>query len=81
MIEQFNRRAAGYDQDNTYHPPLASRLLELASPEPGESVLDLATGTGLVALGAALAVGRSGRVVGVDICEAMLQQVRYSASM
>lgn len=59
-----------------YHPPLARKLLSLAAPVPGETVLDVACGTGLVALMAAQAVGPGGRVVGVDLSQGMLQQVR-----
>eukprot|EP00877_Chromochloris_zofingiensis_P005015 jgi/Chrzof1/14514/Cz09g05190.t1 len=57
-----------------YHPPLARKLLSLAAPVPGETVLDVACGTGLVALMAAQAVGPGGRVVGVDLSQGMLQQ-------
>jgi SAM-dependent methyltransferase len=48
---------------------------QLAQPQPGEALLDLATGTGLVALAGAAAVGPGGRVLGVDLSPAMLQQV------
>ncbi len=41
----------------------------------GEEVLDLACGTGMVTMGAAAAVGMSGKVLGVDISEGMLERV------
>ena len=43
---------------------------------PGERVLDVATGTGDLALVEAAAVGPEGRVVGVDSCAAMLEVAR-----
>ena len=45
----------------------------LCALQPGERVLDVATGTGDLAALAAAAVGPSGQVVGVDSCEAMLR--------
>ena len=46
---------------------------------PGERVLDVACGTGLVALAAAGAVGPQGRVVGVDISGRMVEAARQRA--
>ena len=40
--------------------------------KPGDAVLDVACGTGIVARTAADIVGSDGRVVGVDLNEAML---------
>ena len=33
--EQFDRRAPSYDAGNTYHPPLAEKLLRIAALRPG----------------------------------------------
>jgi ubiquinone/menaquinone biosynthesis C-methylase UbiE len=52
--------------------PWARVLLELVPAQPGETVLDVATGPGTVARVAAAAVGPSGKVVGVDYSAAML---------
>jgi ubiquinone/menaquinone biosynthesis C-methylase UbiE len=76
IIQQFEGRAATYDCNNTYHPPLAQRLLQLLALQPGDRLLDLAAGTGIVALAAAAAVAPSGGVVLVDISSAMLDQAR-----
>ena len=46
-------------------------VINRASLEFGERVLDLGTGTGAVAVRAALAVGAEGRVVGIDISQEM----------
>lgn len=48
------------------------RLLQLAAPGTGERVLDVACGTGLIALAAAESVGEQGQVLGVDISERMI---------
>jgi SAM-dependent methyltransferase len=52
--------------------PWAQLALETAGLAPGQSVLDVACGTGIAARLAAIAVGRSGRVTGVDIDPGML---------
>jgi ubiquinone/menaquinone biosynthesis C-methylase UbiE len=50
----------------------ARALVEHAAPAPGERVLDVACGTGVVARHAAPRVGAGGRVVGVDLNAGML---------
>ncbi|GIH80346.1 class I SAM-dependent methyltransferase [Planobispora longispora] len=69
----FDGRAAGY-ADLDWHVTHAERLVELAGLAPGGRVLDVATGTGLVALAAARAVGPAGRVVGADVSAGMLRE-------
>jgi ubiquinone/menaquinone biosynthesis C-methylase UbiE len=56
--------------------PAQTALLEMAGPMPGERVLDVASGTGLVTLRAAALVGPQGEVVGVDISEEMIALAR-----
>lgn len=53
--------------------PWADRLMEVAAIQPGERVLDVACGTGVVARAAAIAAGRSGAVTGLDVNSAMLE--------
>ncbi len=50
----------------------AEQLLEMAEVKPGERVLDVATGTGIVARLAAARVGPEGTVTGTDVNEGML---------
>jgi ubiquinone/menaquinone biosynthesis C-methylase UbiE len=54
----------------------APRLVELAGVAPGQAVLDVACGTGIVARTAADALRGQGRVVGLDLNEAMLAVAR-----
>ena len=50
--------------------------LDLASLQPGEAVLDLGSGSGTDVFCAAVLVGESGRVVGVDITDEQLDKAR-----
>jgi ubiquinone/menaquinone biosynthesis C-methylase UbiE len=70
----YNARASEYD--NSFHPDFARHIVESLALKPGEHLLDLACGTGLVTLLAAKAVGPSGSVVGVDVTEGMLAELR-----
>jgi ubiquinone/menaquinone biosynthesis C-methylase UbiE len=56
--------------------PFAEALVELAEPRPGEAILDVGCGTGAATRAAALAVGRAGRVVGLDLNVGMLEVAR-----
>lgn len=56
--------------------PWAPLLVEAAQVRPGDHVLDLACGTGVVARAAAERVGSTGRVVGLDVNPAMLAVAR-----
>jgi ubiquinone/menaquinone biosynthesis C-methylase UbiE len=75
IADLYNRRSDRYDEGD-WHPRIAHRLVEHAHITRGQSVLDIATGTGLVAIEAAQLVGSEGRVVGVDISGGMLEQAR-----
>lgn len=56
--------------------PLAEKLVRLASIRPGERVLDVACGTGVVARLAADEVGAAGTVAAVDVNPGMLAVAR-----
>lgn len=55
--------------------PWARLLLDRIGPAPGDAVLDVAAGTGIVTRLAAERVGTSGRVVACDISPAMLETI------
>jgi SAM-dependent methyltransferase len=52
--------------------PWAPLVVALAGPRPGDRVLDIACGTGVVTRLAAQAVGRAGKVTGLDLNAGML---------
>ena len=75
VIDFFNGRIA-YDSEGDSHPREAKRLLEYVGVISGQTILDLATGTGLVAIPATKAVAPKGSVIGVDISTGMLAQAK-----
>ena len=56
--------------------PFAEALVEVVAPRRGEAVLDVGCGTGAAARAAALAVGPTGRAVGLDLNVGMLEVAR-----
>jgi len=60
--------------------PWAEDLVEIAALRPGERVLDIACGTGIVARTAARKLGASGSVVGLDLSAPMLAAARAAAA-
>ena len=77
----WDRAAEHYDRSwSAQLEPAQRLLLEMANLRPGESVLDIACGTGLVTFNAAAAVGPAGVVVGTDISEAMVASCRRAAA-
>lgn len=75
VLNDFNNRRG----DSDFHRRFALRLVELAKLQPGQRVLDAATGTGLAAIPAAQVVGPTGRVLATDFAVGMLQQARQKA--
>jgi ubiquinone/menaquinone biosynthesis C-methylase UbiE len=78
LANTYNERSHKYDESE-WHRIIAYRLVEYAQISYGQQVLDIATGTGHIAVKVAQIVGSSGRVVGVDISPAMLDQARRKA--
>ena len=60
--------------------PAQMLMLDMAALQPGERVLDVACGTGLVSFRAAEAVGETGAVVGTDISGNMVDAARDHAA-
>lgn len=63
----------------TLFAPWASHLVQSANPQPGERVLDLACGTGIVARHVAPRLGAKGAVTGLDLNPHMLAVARAAA--
>ena len=79
MLERWQHSGSGPEFFELYQVPglfgpMALRLLEHVSLRPGQRVLDVACGTGIVARLAAPRVAPSGRVVGLDLNEEMLAE-------
>ena len=68
----FGRTAATYDTVIPFFAELGARLVDFAALQPGEAVLDVGSGRGATLLPAAERVGARGRVLGVDLSEAMV---------
>ena len=64
----------------TLFGPCATNLIEAADPRPGERVLDLGCGTGIVARQAASCMGATGRVTGIDLSPNMLAVAKVAAA-
>ena len=80
----FDRIARLYDRMNSVmtaglHHVWRRRAVDLAAVGPGDEALDVATGTGDLALELARRVAPGGRVVGCDFSEAMLHVARDKA--
>jgi demethylmenaquinone methyltransferase/2-methoxy-6-polyprenyl-1,4-benzoquinol methylase len=80
----FERIAGVYDAMNTImtaglHHRWRERAADLARVREGDEVLDVATGTGDLAVALARRVGPSGNVIGADFAEAMLERARTKA--
>jgi ubiquinone/menaquinone biosynthesis C-methylase UbiE len=89
MDAKLQRRIQRYGWDLAaaeYEPLWQSQLAEAqalmltqTAPCAGECVLDVATGTGLIALAAAARVGPAGSVIGIDISQRMVDTARMRA--
>lgn len=89
MEPRLQRRVQRYGWDMAsadYEPlwqaqlaPAHAATLELAALRPGQTVLDVACGTGLVSLAAARAVGPQGQVIACDLSGRMVDAARQRA--
>ena len=76
----WDRAVAAYEQGwRAQLEPAHSLMLDMVALQPGERVLDVACGTGLVSFRMAEAVGAQGAVVGTDISGEMVETARRSA--
>jgi demethylmenaquinone methyltransferase/2-methoxy-6-polyprenyl-1,4-benzoquinol methylase len=80
----FDRIAGVYDLMNSVmtaglHHRWRRRAADLAELRPGDRALDVATGTGDLAIELAARVGPEGEVVGSDFSEGMLERARRKA--
>src|SRR3954470_17761191 len=84
LIETYRKKAKHYDITSRLYPvpgyPQRAQRLRAAQAlglRPGDSVVEIACGTGLNFSLLEQAVGPKGRIVGVDLTDAMLAQAQH----
>jgi demethylmenaquinone methyltransferase/2-methoxy-6-polyprenyl-1,4-benzoquinol methylase len=83
LIEVYRKKAKHYDVTSRLYPAPGypqrgqrRRAVEALDLRPGDTVVDIACGTGLNFPLLEEAIGTDGRIVGVDLTDAMLAQAR-----
>jgi len=78
----FEKTATKWDEMRRgyYDEHLRDTVINRAKIKRGNIVLDVGIGTGFLALGAARAVGKTGKIIGVDLSEAMLNKAKANLS-
>jgi ubiquinone/menaquinone biosynthesis C-methylase UbiE len=78
----FENTATKWDEMRReyYDEQLREIVINRAGIKKGAVVLDIGIGTGFLTLGAAKAVGKAGKVIGVDLSEAMLNKAKENLS-
>jgi demethylmenaquinone methyltransferase/2-methoxy-6-polyprenyl-1,4-benzoquinol methylase len=83
LIEVYRKKAKRYDLTSRLYPAPGypqggqrRRAVQALRLRPGDTVIDMACGTGLNFSLLQEAVGPEGRIVGVDLTDAMLDQAR-----
>ncbi|KAL8896858.1 MAG: hypothetical protein Q9192_002866 [Flavoplaca navasiana] len=78
----YPKRSSTYKSasQSSFHFRQAQEYIQRANLQPAQSVLDLACGTGLVTIPANQQVGPTGKVVGIDFSDGMLEVARRKTS-
>lgn len=71
IIKLLKRNNFGVDYNQ-----IVMRVVELADVKPGDKVLDIATGTGTIAISLANRADNKCKIIGIDITEMMLTKAR-----
>lgn len=81
VVSVFNTVATGYDNAAMrFFSIAADKVIETLKPKSGNNILDIATGTGVVATSCAQAVLPNGQVTAIDLSEAMLEKAIAKAN-
>lgn len=70
--QYFNELAQRWDEMRSLNPDKIAYLIQLAGVAPGDTVLDVGTGTGVLIPFLSEAVGDTGHVTAIDFAEAMV---------
>ena len=84
LVETYRKKAKHYDLTSRFYPvpgyPQRAQRLQAVRAlglRPGATVVDVACGTGLNFSLLEQAIGPNGRIIGVDLTDAMLAQARH----
>ena len=77
---QFNAVAAEYDVGPGCFAYFGKQLVKAAEVEPGQRVLDVATGRGAVLFPCTERVGPTGEVIGIDLADEMVRATNLQAA-
>lgn len=80
-LASYTRLAAEYDRRCGWLGRMRFEALELLGAREGETVIDVACGTGAMLPALARAVGRHGRVIGIEQCPEMAAHARERAML
>jgi ubiquinone/menaquinone biosynthesis C-methylase UbiE len=69
----FDRLAEDWDESTDHHPSKLERIIGLLGLEPGDTVLDVGCGTGVMVPYLLERVGENGGIVAVDISPRMIE--------
>ena len=75
-VEKYRRLAATYDRRTGRADPIRRRAIALLDLRPGDSLLDVACGTGINFPLIQEVIGGGGRVIGIDLTPEMLAKAR-----
>ncbi|MQA72845.1 MAG: methyltransferase domain-containing protein [Solirubrobacterales bacterium] len=79
-LESWNRFSANWDEESEYlwsvTGAVGERLVQRLDPQPGETILELAAGTGRTGFAVAERVGDEGRVISTDFAPGMVEVAR-----
>ena len=79
ITKVFDLVATKYDNSSLrFFPSCADKLVKIANITPNQKILDIATGTGMVALAAAQHLQDRGHVQAIDISENMIRQAQVN---
>ena len=79
-LANWDRFAANWNDEHDYLRStmgvVGERLVERLDPQPGQTVLELAAGTGHVGFGAAERIGEDGKLISTDFAPGMVEAAR-----